>query len=179
VDQQLQTHVNPYSWHNIATMIYIDQPAGAGFSYADSEYVNNEAAVAQEMSAFLQKFFQMYPQYSQQQFFIAAESYGGRYAPAVAQKILSDKLKINLKGISIGNGLVDPGLQYSLQPTYASWESLINKTTYHALRDVGAQCATLVSQQKWQDASKVCNSIVIGILDAAGDVDVRIRCNPS
>lgn len=179
VDSQLQLHENPFSWNVQATMIYVDQPAGAGFSFADAEYIHDEAAVAQEMSSFLQQFFQKYPKYSKQQFFIAGESYGGRYVPALAQQILKDKMNINLKGISIGNGLVSPALQYSLQPTYASWESLINKTTYSALKQTATQCLSLSGQQKWHEANKLCGSIVVDILNAAGDVDVRSPMLPT
>lgn len=39
--------LNPHAWNNIANVIFIDQPVGTGFSYADSEseYVKNENQV--------------------------------------------------------------------------------------------------------------------------------------
>jgi len=47
-------------------------------------------------------------------FFISGESYGGKYLPAIASAIIdynprvSQENKINLKGVLIGNGYVDP-----------------------------------------------------------------------
>lgn len=48
-------------------------------------------------------------------FYIIGESYGGHYVPALGNFIFNQnklqKTQINLKGIGIGNGLVDPLLQ--------------------------------------------------------------------
>jgi len=46
---------------------------------------------------------------------ITGESYAGHYIPAISHHFIfdvADKLKINFKGLAIGNGLVDPYLQY-------------------------------------------------------------------
>ena len=48
-----------------------------------------------------------------ERFCIHMQSYAGKYVPAIAYKIhlenqASPKVKINLKGVAIGDGLVDP-----------------------------------------------------------------------
>ena len=41
--------------------------------------------------------------------FVTGESYAGHYIPAIGAKIVQEKSTIvNLVGIAIGNGLVDP-----------------------------------------------------------------------
>ena len=55
--------------------MWVDQPVGTGFSYANTDYIHNEAQVSQEMAAFLTAFFQQYPQYASLDFFVTGESY--------------------------------------------------------------------------------------------------------
>lgn len=44
-----------------------------------------------------------------------------------------DKLKINFKGMAIGNGLVNPLLQYPAYADFAYENKLIGTTEYHIL----------------------------------------------
>lgn len=80
----------------------------------------------------LQEFYKIYPKYANLDLYIVGESYGnrqgpslciltylfaftaGHYVPATAQVIVesSSPYAKNLKGIGIGNGWVDPKLQY-------------------------------------------------------------------
>jgi cathepsin A (carboxypeptidase C) len=109
---------NPYAWTSTATIIYIDQPAGTGFSYG-SGMDHDEVGVANDMYDFLQQFMKGHPQFAELPFYAIGESYAGHYVPAVTHKIWqnnnnlpSGAIKINLKGTSVGNGLTDPEIQY-------------------------------------------------------------------
>jgi cathepsin A (carboxypeptidase C) len=54
---------NPYSWNNKANLLYVDQPVGTGFSYANPLHmVTNEEEVAENMAQFLIKFLDKFPQ---------------------------------------------------------------------------------------------------------------------
>lgn len=106
-----------YSWHLNHNLIYIDNPVGTGFSFTDSDdgYAKNEHDVGQNLLVALQQFFLLFPHLQKNEFFITGESYGGKYVPAAGYAIYqdslredSDKPKINLKGLAIGNGLSDP-----------------------------------------------------------------------
>jgi len=57
VNENLTLATNPYSWNTFANLLYIDQPVGTGFSYANSDYVNDEALVSADMWNFLQSWF--------------------------------------------------------------------------------------------------------------------------
>jgi len=56
-------------------------------------------------------FFNLYPEYKKNPFWIAGESYAGKYIPDLAVLIdqynFDSKSPINLKGIMIGNGIMD------------------------------------------------------------------------
>jgi carboxypeptidase C (cathepsin A) len=86
--------------------------------------VTNEKEMASNMFDFFQNWFGANPKYAQLPFFIAAESYGGHYAPALAhfiqqQNAAGTAKPINLHGVLIGDGLVDPVHQYPSYPTFA------------------------------------------------------------
>ena len=63
------TKPNPYSWNSNASVIYIDQPVGTGFSYGTGLDVN-EKQVSLDMYDFLQQFFQAHEEYQTQKFFV-------------------------------------------------------------------------------------------------------------
>ena len=78
--------LNPYSWNRNATVVYIEQPAGVGFSYSsnpsDYEGAYNDGVAASDNEAFIKEFFNLYPQYKTNPLFLVSESYGGNYVRA-------------------------------------------------------------------------------------------------
>lgn len=111
VADDMTLSINPYSWNNEYNLLYVDSPAGTGFSYLTNpnDYVVNERQVAQDLYTTLETFFRAYPEYAANDFYVVGESYGGHYVPALAERILHGNRKrqarINLKGIAIGNGM--------------------------------------------------------------------------
>ncbi len=135
---QYHFHVITCVAANYAYYPYSDQPVGVGFSYANSDYVYNEAGVSTDVYIFLQQFFTQFPQFQKNEFFVIGESYGGiyrqirffiiillgHYVPAVSAKIVQQnaagsKPFINIQGSAIGNGWVDPYHQYAGYGPYA------------------------------------------------------------
>lgn len=119
----LATVTNPYSWTNKATVLWIDQPTGVGFSYGDSgDYDHDEAGIRDDMYHFLLEFFAENPEYAKLPFYVFGESYGGHFAPNVAYRVWEGNNNatksgngadvINLQGLAVGNGLTDPSIQY-------------------------------------------------------------------
>jgi len=137
---------NQFSWNSKANVMWVDQPAGVGFSSGFGTH--NEAGVASNMFTFLQGFFQQFKQYSNTNFYIFGESYGGHYVPAIAHRIhqgnkQNEGVHIPMKGISVGNGLTNPEVQY---PYYAKMghdggkaegghaPGVFNGLVYHAMQ---------------------------------------------
>ena len=86
----------------------------------DDGYVRNEDDVARDLYAMLLQFFQVYHEYASSPFYVTGESYGGKYVPAITYKIHVENpqatFKINLKGMAIGDGLIDPYNEWDYGP---------------------------------------------------------------
>jgi len=101
---------NPYSWSQSASVLYLEQPAGVGFSYCDGgsgtpvHCSNNDTSTAEDAYDFLVEWFKAYPEFSTQEFYITGESYAGNYIPMLAEQVMNNTNTLNLKGLLIGNG---------------------------------------------------------------------------
>ncbi|XDB56834.1 hypothetical protein AB1E18_010295 [Capra hircus] len=96
---------NPYSWNLIANVLYLESPAGVGFSYSDDKsYATNDTEVAQSNFEALKDFFRLFPEYKGNELFLTGESYAGIYIPTLAVLVMQDP-SMNLQGLAVGNGL--------------------------------------------------------------------------
>ncbi|CAL0328184.1 unnamed protein product [Lupinus luteus] len=125
--------LNPYSWSKVSNIIYLDSPAGAGFSYSKnkSDYYTGDARTAKDTHFFLLKWFELYPEFLQNTFFLSGESFAGVYVPTLADEIVKGldagiKPKINLKGYLIGNGITDDVFDGNAVLPYAHGLGLIS-----------------------------------------------------
>jgi len=122
VDKDQKLHPRDITWNSKYHLLFIDQPVGTGFSFTRSEdgYVRNEDEVARDLYAMLTQFFILFDEYSASPFYVTGESYGGKYVPAITYKIHVEnpqaKKKINLKGMAIGDGLIDPYNEWDYGP---------------------------------------------------------------
>lgn len=110
-DYTSEFQVNQFAWNMKANMIYLESPAGVGFSYndnGDSDMKYTDEIVANDNRIALLDFFAKFPEYQKNSFYISGESYAGVYVPTLAENIIKNSLSfINLRGIIVGNGLTD------------------------------------------------------------------------
>lgn len=119
VTEDLTTVRNPFSWSSEANVIWLDQPTDVGYSYGDvGDYDHTEDDVQASIYWFLQRFMDKHPELERRPLFIMGESFAGHYVPAAAHYIWlqnnsSENVapRLNLQGIAIGNGLVNPSVQ--------------------------------------------------------------------
>ncbi|XP_068312932.1 serine carboxypeptidase-like 45 isoform X2 [Pyrus communis] len=130
---------NDFSWNREANMLYLESPAGVGFSYSANKsfygFVNDDIT-ARDNIEFLQHWFDEFPAYKNRDFFITGESYAGHYVPQLAQLIIQSKLKFNLKAIAIGNPLLEFNSDNNAQAEYLWSHGLISDATFENLTSV-------------------------------------------
>merc|ERR1712087_891346 len=100
---------------NVANMLFIEAPAGVGFSFSDDvkDYSTDDNKTAIDNYNLIRGWLEAFPNYQSNNFFITSESYGGHYMPTLAQQIVlgnkaGGKPQINFKGFFVGNPYTDP-----------------------------------------------------------------------
>ncbi|TNV78766.1 hypothetical protein FGO68_gene3564 [Halteria grandinella] len=151
INDDLSLNSNAYAWNKVSNLLYVDQPIGTGFSRCSSifHYDTTEDEIAANVFTFLQGFLQQNPEYLNRDFFITGESYAGHYIPALAyhftKEIAPGSLNLNFKGIAIGNGWVDPVVQYPQYAEFAKQNNLVNEEEYTELQAGFKQCTDMIN----------------------------------
>ncbi|CAL9069196.1 unnamed protein product [Musa banksii] len=150
------THVLHCS--SIANLLFLDSPVGVGFSYSDSssDAKNlNDQITAEDTHAFLIYWFLKHPDFKSQELYLVGESYAGHYAPQLAE-VIDERNKgakdsyINLKGLMIGNPLIDVEEELRIATIDFAWKNgYISDNLYQAATTActpvpGSNCPELV-----------------------------------
>ena len=164
IDHEQNLSLNEWSWHKSANMIYVDNPIGTGFSNAASEddYVQTENGVAAGLHHFLVKFVEANPEFKGRDFYITGESYAGHYIPAISYEIVENgsDIPLNFQGSAIGNGWVNPYVQYPEYAKFAYENGLVSESEHAQMVKDFATCQDLVKSAPWYEAFPFCQSIV-------------------
>lgn len=129
---------NPYSWNLETNVLYIEQPAGVGYSYCSGtrDCTFTDDTNGQDNLEVILGWFEKYPEFKPNELYISGESYGGIYVPYMAWEIDQhntqyatddDVFKPNLKGFAVGNGVTN--WEYDTTAAFVDmgyWHSLYN-----------------------------------------------------
>lgn len=140
---------NEYAWTNATIMLYVEQPIGVGFSEATNGTPppSSEDDVAADFEAFLQNFYTVFDSLVVHKLYLVGESYAGIYIPAIARGIhlrnkhqKTDRVRIPLAGIAIGNGKIDAISQDPASIDFCYWHGLIDGPTRNVLYEEWDAC---------------------------------------
>ena len=162
-------HANPVSWNKVANVLYLEAPAGVGYSYSNtsSDYNTNDNKTAEDNYQFLLNFFAAYPQFQGNDFYVAGESYAGIYVPTLAyyihqQNTQTSNTKINLKGILVGNGVTDETYDAVSYYQFAYNHALYSPNLYNQL--VAGNCLVY-------DSPLSCLPLLLQLSNEVGNVN--------
>jgi len=182
---------NPNTWNQVANILYVEQPAGVGFSTftnPEDQYVGDERAAVDNYELIV-NFFRRFPERATNEFYIASESYGGHYIPHLAKEILDRNINIsnsdgdgdgdgdgdlersesasesepliNFRGFLVGNPYVDP---------FSNDMTMIQTYYMHGLiagplyRDWQAKCTNLDTYNE-----EICSLLVDSMFSETGE----------
>ncbi|XP_072961075.1 serine carboxypeptidase II-1-like [Typha angustifolia] len=135
-------YINQFAWNSVANVLFLESPAGVGFSYSNTTsdlYTAGDNRTAVDSYTFLVNWFERFPQYKYRDFYITGESYAGHYVPQLSQLVYRNNIGIqkpiiNFKGFMVGNGVTDDYHDYI--GTFEYWwnHGLISDETYKDLK---------------------------------------------
>ena len=138
LDSDLAVTLNPYSFNKAANVLFIEQPAGVGFSHPNVPA--NDSSTALDTDLALRSFLKAHPELAGRPFYVMGESYGGHYVPNTVKQIQASNAAlpagsaeaINLKGFAVGNGYTDWQLDFNANVENGRFHALTSQARFEA-----------------------------------------------
>lgn len=159
----LELKLREYSWNEESSVIYLDNPVGTGFSFAKGVecYSRNQSHVAKNAVNALEQFFELFPEFKDNKFFLTGESYAGKYIPSIGNAIHQGPTTIkNLEGIAIGNGLIDPINQLNYSKLYYEL-GLIDLNTKNEMAEIEKNIQEVIQEGNYTAAMILRNDVLL------------------
>ncbi|CAN4098617.1 unnamed protein product [Withania somnifera] len=171
-------HNNPYSWSKVSSVIYLDSPVGVGLSYSgnESDYVTGDLKTASDSHSFLLKWFEVYPEFVKNPFYISGESYAGIYVPTLSYEVAKGidagvTPAINFKGYMVGNGVTDGKIDGNALVPFQHGMGLISDKLYQ-------EVTTACHGNFYEPASDSCSDKLAEVDQAVKDLNVYDTLEP-
>lgn len=156
-----------YHWALHYHLIFIDNPVGTGFSFTDSTngYCTKQDCIAKGLHRSLKQFFLLFPNLTKNEFYIAGESYAGKYVPTLAmlihRKNAKRKSKINLQGMAMGNAYCDPINQLDYG-NYLYQHGLLDRNELKVFQKFQIDIYVLIQKENWLKANILMDRLMDG-----------------
>ncbi|KAG0504912.1 hypothetical protein M758_N010900 [Ceratodon purpureus] len=178
VGEDMELHKNTAPWNRRFGLLFIDSPAGTGFSVAPSldAIVLNQYQVARDLYKTLDIFFRD-PGYRSRPLYVTGESYGGKYVPALGYYIMvvTEQLRLKgeqpnfqLQGVAIGNSLTHPIVQVQTVGSTAYNMGLVDRDQKQVLDDLAQKSVELILKKDWLGAVVVRETLLELLRDMSG-----------
>ncbi|XP_039248769.2 lysosomal protective protein-like [Styela clava] len=132
-----QLEKNNYSWNKLAHTLYIEAPVGVGFSYGSPNDPITDDTFAEDVEKAIMNFFEKFNSLRHCDIYITGESYAGVYIPTLVATMLNigSPLIDKIKGLVIGNGLLNQRVNDESLVFYAYYHGLFGKSLWDELME--------------------------------------------
>jgi cathepsin A (carboxypeptidase C) len=163
---------NVYAWNKVGHVIYLESPAGVGFSYSTNGDIttDDDKTATENYNALVDFFTNKFPELKSNDFYITGESYGGVYIPTLAVLVANDKTNFpGFKGVAIGNGILHDQFNWNTQPALFFYHAIMRQGLYD---QVAKQCCNGNPYTcDYANLGGACGDLVDVMLNQADDQD--------
>ncbi|OAO92286.1 SNG2 [Arabidopsis thaliana] len=129
-----------FSWTKVANILYLEAPAGSGYSYAKTRraFESSDTKQMHQIDQFLRSWFVKHPEFISNPFYVGGDSYSGKIVPGAVQQILLGNEKgltplINIQGYVLGNPVTDKNIETNYRVPFAHGMGLISDELFESL----------------------------------------------
>ncbi|KAM5549725.1 serine carboxypeptidase-like 18 [Rosa sericea] len=132
----------PETWTKTASIIFLDAPVGAGFSYANDSaaWTTTDTLAASQYNDFLRSWIDEHPDFSTNPVYIGSDSYAGMNLPILAQDIINSneagvEPTIYLKGMVLSCPHTNTDIETNAKVIFAHRMALISDSMYESAKN--------------------------------------------
>ena len=159
---------NPYSWNLNANVIYLESPAGVGYSVlgVPANMNTSDTITAHDNLEAMLQWFMKFPEYARHDFYITGESYGGVYVPTLSLAIVNYNQEvgydqINLRGFAVGNGVTDWSVDCNTAMLEMAWSHNWMPPQWNTKWQT--DCVNPLSQACNQDFDEFADTLLVNV----------------
>ncbi|PHH61268.1 hypothetical protein CDD81_646 [Ophiocordyceps australis] len=127
---------NPWSWHKLTNVVWVEQPVTVGFSQGEAS-ITNEDELGEQFLGFWKSFVDAFCMRGFK-VYVAAESYGGYYGPYISSHMVDkkDKNYYDIQGLIVYDGVF---FDDSIQSNVVAESTLEQLSTIMPIGDAARQ----------------------------------------
>lgn len=98
---------NDFSWNKVANILFLDAPAGSGFSYdATGNYATDDDQAADDTYLAILDFYHKFTLYGSNDLYVIGQGQAATHVTLVVERLLEEPT-VKLRGYAINNGILD------------------------------------------------------------------------
>ena len=148
-----------YSWVKDYNVLFIDNPAGTGFSYTTSMqgYTTTNAQIASDLVECMRGFLKQLPRFANVPIYITTESYGGKMGAEFAlvwykaQK--AGTIRSNLRGVALGDAWISPIDSVMTWAPFLLATGMVDTAGYNQIQKAAQMTQKAVEAKDWQSST--------------------------
>ncbi|XP_068627351.1 retinoid-inducible serine carboxypeptidase-like [Battus philenor] len=169
-----------HTWVKGRNLLLIDHPVGTGFSYVTDKslLVKTDREMALDLTKVIKAFFKTHKQFRKTPTYLFGQSYGGKLCPRLGvylnTAIEKKRLKMNLRGIGIGSGWVNPKESTLVQPNFLYNMGVIDISTYEKTKKLVKKMVYYIDKKDYVYAEKL-NTLMFRILNIEANMEINFN----
>jgi len=166
------------AWTKKANLLFIDNPVGAGFSYAstDDAFTKNVTEIADDLYRVFSVFMEKYEVFAETPFYIFCDSYGGKMTSVFAELLYraqkAGQIHCNLKGVALGDSWISAVDSVETWGPYLYQYNLLDQADLYKINNISKSTIDAVNAGRFAYATELWGETESLISETTDDVNV-------